>query len=157
MYKLEFQTTNNTIEYAALILGLRATKYLNIQQLTVFGYSELIIQQVTNFYQVKQQMLNFYRNEVWDLIDNLFLAFNISFIPRDHNQVIDSLALAATYFKIPKVSHLKYVIEARYKPSIPDNIKYWKVFHDDLEIKQFLELTCEFSTSVIDEDKDMET
>ena len=43
MYKLEFQTTNNIVEYEALIPGLRAAKYLNIQQLTLFGDSELII------------------------------------------------------------------------------------------------------------------
>ena len=96
-------------------------------------------------------MLKVYQKEVWDLIDNLFIAFNISFIPRDHNQTIDSLALASTYFKIPKVSHLKYPIEVRYGPFVPDNIKHWKAFYDDLEIKQFLELTGEFSTSSIDE------
>ena len=31
MYKLEFVTTNNTTEYEALILGLRAAKDLGIQ------------------------------------------------------------------------------------------------------------------------------
>ena len=54
MYKLEFQTTNNIVQYEALIPGLRAAKYLNIQQLSVFGDSELIIQQVKNVYHVKQ-------------------------------------------------------------------------------------------------------
>ena len=48
---------------------------------------------------------------------------------------IDSLALAAAYFKVPKVTHLKYPINVRYRPSIPDDIKHWKVFHDDQEIK----------------------
>ena len=85
MYKLEFQTTNNTAKYESLILGLRAAKDLKIQQFIVFGDSKLIIQQVKNVYQVKQQLLKVYRNEVWNLIDNFFLDFNISFIPRDHN------------------------------------------------------------------------
>ena len=31
MYKLEFQTANNVAEYEALVLGLRAAKYLGIQ------------------------------------------------------------------------------------------------------------------------------
>ena len=44
MYKLEFKTTNNTAEYEALILGLRAAKYLGIQELVVFGDSKLVIQ-----------------------------------------------------------------------------------------------------------------
>ena len=31
MYKLEFITTNNTAKYEALLLGLKAAKYLGIQ------------------------------------------------------------------------------------------------------------------------------
>ena len=53
MYKLEFQTTNNIVEYEALILGLRAAKDLNTRQLTVFGDSELVVQQVKNIFRVK--------------------------------------------------------------------------------------------------------
>ena len=70
------------------------------------------------------------------MIDNFFIAFNISFIPRDHNQIVDSLALAATHFRIPKQNHLKHPIEVRYRPSVPDNIKHWRVFEDDIEIKK---------------------
>ena len=64
MYKLEFKTTNNTAEYEALILRLRAAKDLGIKELAVFGDSELVIQQVKRVYQVKQYLLKFYRNEV---------------------------------------------------------------------------------------------
>ena len=45
MYKLEFVTTNNTVEYEELILG--------IQQIFVYGDSELVVQQVRDKYQVK--------------------------------------------------------------------------------------------------------
>ena len=154
MYKLEFQKTNNVAEYEALVLGLRDAKDLGIQQLPIFGNSELVVQQVRSIYQVKQQLLKVYKNEVWDLIDNLFTAFNISFIPRDHNHTTDSLALATTFFKVPQNTQLRYPIEVRNRPSIPDNIKHWKVFQDDLEIKKFLELTGEFSNSQIDEEQD---
>ena len=81
---------------------MRAAKDLGIQQLVVFGDSELVVQQVRNVSQVKQQVLKVYRNEVWDLMDNFFSAFNISFIPRDQNHTTDSLALAATFFKVPQ-------------------------------------------------------
>ena len=47
MYELEFITTNNTAEYEALLLGLRAAKYLGIQQIYVYGDSELVVQQVS--------------------------------------------------------------------------------------------------------------
>ena len=145
MYKLEFQTTNNVAKYDASILRLRVAKDLGIQQLVVFGDFELVVQQVRNVYQVKKQLLKVYKNEVWDLIDHFFTTFNISFIPRDHNQTADSLALAATFFKVPQNTQLKYPIEVRHRPSIHDNIKHWRVFQDDMEIKKFLELTGEFS------------
>ena len=70
MYKLEFITTNNTTEYEALLLGLKAAKDLGIQQISVYGDSELVVQQVRNNYQVRQDLLKVYHNEVWDMIDN---------------------------------------------------------------------------------------
>ena len=128
MYKLEFVTTNNTAEYEALILGLRDAKDLGIHQLSVYGDSELVVQHVKYKYQVKQDLLKVYRNEVWYMIDNYFIAFNISFIHRDHNKKYDSLALVATHFKIPKQTQLKYPIEIRYRTLVPDNIRQWRVF-----------------------------
>ena len=53
-----------------------------------------------------------------------------------------------------KQTQLKYPIEVRHGPSISDNIKHWRVFNDDQEIKKFLELTGEFSNSQIDEEQD---
>ena len=43
MYKLEFTTTNNTAEYEALLLGLKYAKDLGIQQIFVYGDSELVV------------------------------------------------------------------------------------------------------------------
>ena len=88
-YKLEFGATNNVAEYEALILGLRAVREMGIQEVAVFSDAELVVQQIRNAYQAKHPRLRSYRNEVWDLIDNFFLAFNISFIPRDKNQKTD--------------------------------------------------------------------
>ena len=135
MYKLEFKITNNTAEYEALILGLRVAKDLDIQEVVVFGDLELVIQQAKNIYQLKQHLLKVYINEGWDLIDNFFSYFNTTFVPREYNETTDSLALAIAYFKVPKLTHLKYPIDVRYRPSFPDHIKHWKVFHNDQEIK----------------------
>ena len=86
------------------------------------------------------------------MIDNFFVAFNITYIARDHNQTANSLALATTHFMIPKTAQLKYPIEVRYRPSVPDNIKHWRVFEDDLEIKSLLEMNGDFSNSLIDQE-----
>jgi ribonuclease HI len=106
------------------VLGLRAAKDMAIDSVVVFGDSELIINQVRNIYQARKQSLKQYRNEVWDLIDNLFLAFNISFIPREHNQKADSLALTASTFRPPIGPNIKYQVEIRHRTAIQGNIKH---------------------------------
>jgi hypothetical protein len=37
-----------------------------------------------------------------------------------------------------------------YRPSIPDNIKYWQFFEYDQQIKKFMEVINEFSNTHID-------
>ena len=43
-YKLEFEATNNVAEYEALVLGLRAAREMGIQEATMFGDAELVVQ-----------------------------------------------------------------------------------------------------------------
>jgi len=95
-----------------------------------------------------------YRNEVWDLIDNLFLSFIISFVPREDNTLVDSLVVYASNLKIPLPPKPKYDVEVKYGPSILDNVKHWKVFEADLEMKIFLESIDEFYALHIDQDPD---
>jgi ribonuclease HI len=155
-YKLEFETTNNVAEYEALVLGLRVAKDMGIMEVEVFRDVELIVQQVKNAYRAKHPWLRSYKNEVWDLIDNFFSAFNISFVPREENTLVDSQVVSSSLFRIPLPPNIKYDVEISYMPSVPDNIKHWKVFEDDLEIKKFLESVDEFSALHIDQDPDPE-
>jgi ribonuclease HI len=155
-HKLEFEVTNNVAEYEALVLGLRAAKEMGIREMAVFGDAELIVQQVKNVYQARHPRLKNYKNEVWDLIDSFFLAFNISFIPREENVPTDFLAFSASLFEAPVLSTAQSDVEIRYRPSIPDNVKHWKVFEDDLEIEKFLQSIDDFSALHIDEDPDTE-
>jgi hypothetical protein len=87
---------------------------------------------------------------VWDLVDSFFSAFNISFIPREENTMADSLDVSTSNFIIPTPPMIKYDVEVKYRPSILDNVKYWKVFEDDLELKNSLETVDEFSAIHID-------
>jgi hypothetical protein len=97
-----------------------------------------------------------YINEVWDMIDSFSLDFNISFVPREENYVADSLAVSTSNFKVPLPPKLKYEVEIKYRPSIPDNVKHWKVFEDDIKIKRFLEAVDEFFYMHIDQNQDSE-
>jgi ribonuclease HI len=155
-YKLEFETTNNVTEYEALVLGLRTAKDMGIEELLVFGDAELIGHHIKNLYQTKHPRLRSYRNEVWDLVDSFFSTFNISFIPREENTMDDSFTVSTSNFRIPIPPKLKYDVEVKYMPSILDNVKYWKVFEDDLEFKKFLETVDEFFALHIDQDHDYE-
>jgi hypothetical protein len=47
-------------------------------------------------------------------------------------------------------------VEVKCRPYIPDNVKHWKYFEDDLEIKKFLETVDEFYDLHIDQDQDTE-
>jgi ribonuclease HI len=155
-YKLEFEATNNVAEYEAMVLGLRDVKEMGIEEIAVFGDAEVIIQQVRNAYRAKHPQLKSYRNEVWDLIENFFSAFNISFIPREKNALADSLSISASLFRIPLSPKRKYDVEIKYRPAVPDNVRHWKVFEDDLEIKNFLQDVDEFAALHIDQDPNLE-
>jgi hypothetical protein len=88
---------------------------------------------------------------VCDLVDNFFLAFNIS-IPREANQKVDSLALDSNTFKHPIGPNIKYQVEVRHRKAIPDNIKHCQVFSDDLELQIFIETIEELSSISIDQE-----
>ena len=49
-YKLEFETINNIAEFEALILGLKVTIEMGVNQISMFGDSKLIIQHVKSIY-----------------------------------------------------------------------------------------------------------
>ena len=124
-FKLEFESTNNVTEYETLILSLQTTKQMGIQSISIFGDSELIIRQIKNWCQTKHPRLRSYRNEVWDIVENYFEAFNLHFIPREENRMENSLEVTASTFKPPINPRLRYEIELRHRPSIPDNVKHW--------------------------------
>jgi len=45
---MEFNCTNNTVEYEALIQGLKKAIDLDIKELIAYGDSEIIVRQVRN-------------------------------------------------------------------------------------------------------------
>ena len=84
------------------------------------------------------------------MVEHYFSAFNISYISRETNKWADSLAVAASSFKVPLEPKDSDEIHIKHRPSIPDNIKHWQVFEDDQQLQKFLECIDEFSESLID-------
>lgn len=62
----------------------------------------------------------------------------------------NSLVIVIRNFKPPQNLLLKYGVEVKYRPSILDNVKHWKVLEDDEQIKRFI-VVGEFANSTIDQ------
>ena len=92
--RLEFECTNNTAEYEALVQGLRKAIELKANNLKVFGDSEIIVKQIWNQIHCISPHLKAYQNEVWDLL-KCFNTFNIISIPRLKNAAADLFATSA--------------------------------------------------------------
>jgi ribonuclease HI len=148
---LEFECTNNTIEYEALLQGLKKALDLDVQHLVVFSDSEIVVKQVENVIHYLTPNLKKYQTEVWSLIRK-FIAFNINSIPRSSNSEADLLAnVASKLFPADGFSPNAFLIELLFRPSIPDNITNWRVFDDDQQIINFMHMDDTLQDAVIDE------
>jgi ribonuclease HI len=152
-FKLDFKVTNNIAEYEALLMGLNAAKEMEIKRLHVFGDADLIIQQVNKSFQEKHVKLKAYRYEVLRAI-HTFADFKISYVPRAMNELADSLIVSACAFIPPLPHKLNYEIQVKYRLSLPDNVKFWKVFEDDVELARFLAVIDEFVDLQIDQENE---
>ncbi|XP_016165024.1 uncharacterized protein LOC107607607 [Arachis ipaensis] len=93
--RFSFQTSNNQAKYEALLAGLRLAQSLNITQLQVYCDSQLVVQQVTGNFQVKDQLLEKYHALVRELIPQ-FTSIQITHIARKQNTRADALSKLAT-------------------------------------------------------------
>jgi ribonuclease HI len=149
--RLEFECTNNVAEYEALLQGLRKALDMHIQNLIVFGDSEIVVRQVRNYIHCLTPHLKCYQSKVWSLI-NQFSAFNINSIPRSGNVEADLLAnVASKLLPTDGLSPSTFSVELLFRPSVPNNITSWRVFEDDQQIINFLHMEETFQGAVIDE------
>jgi len=99
--------TNNIAEYTALIFALQEVLLLKADQVKVYTDSELMYQQVTGAYKVKNDHLKLLHAQVQHLIQG-FNSFEIKYIPREQNSEADKLATQAL-----KKKQIKMVAPAR--------------------------------------------
>lgn len=120
--RLEFQYTNNTVQYEALVQDLKKCIYLCFKNLKVFGDSEIIVRQVSDIVHYNSPHLKGYQSKVLNMINNYF-AFNITTIPRSQNRETNSLATATSRLA-PLEDYQKsiFLVEILYRPSIPKNV-----------------------------------
>ena len=94
MVCLNFPTTNNVVEYEALIAGLDLAKATGAKNMVVYCDSQVVTSQVTGNYKCKNERMKKYLEQVKDRISSLQVKFVQ--IPREDNKHVDRLAKATS-------------------------------------------------------------
>ena len=129
--------------------GLKKAIELQVKNLKVYGYFEIVVKQIRNKIHCISPHLKAYQNEVSDLLIN-FHALNISSIPRAKNAAADLLATSAARL-VP--TNNRCLIEFIFKPYVPDNITNMRVFDDDHKILECLTNNDTFKGAIIDDEE----
>jgi ribonuclease HI len=95
MVRLHFPASNNTVEYEALINGLRIAVELRIKCLEIRGNSELVVGQVMKDKNCIDPRMAAYCQAVRDL-EGKFHGLELHHVLRDYNKAADVLAKVAS-------------------------------------------------------------
>uniref|UniRef100_A0A2N9EKU0 Uncharacterized protein n=1 Tax=Fagus sylvatica TaxID=28930 RepID=A0A2N9EKU0_FAGSY len=93
--QLRFRATNNEAEYEALLAGLKLSKNMGIENLTVKSDSQLVVGQVKGEYEAKEDRMKKYLMAVKNLLTQ-FKKVELLQIPREENEAADRLARLAS-------------------------------------------------------------
>jgi len=91
---------NNVAEYETIIIGLELAIKMHIEQLQVFGDSQLIIRQINGQYEVRNAKLLPLHQRTKNLIAQ-FLKIEVNHVPRSENDKADALAKLAASLTLP--------------------------------------------------------
>jgi ribonuclease HI len=92
---LHFPTSNNVVEYEALVNGLRIAVELGVRRLDARGDSQLVIDQVMKNSHCRDRKMEAYCNEVRRLEDK-FYGLELNHVARRYNETVDELAKIAS-------------------------------------------------------------
>ena len=93
--QLQFPATNIEAEYEAILANLRVAKVLGVKNLRLRSDSKLIVGQITNRYEAKEERMKKYLQLTSQLIDE-FDSVKLELIPREENSVADEIARLAS-------------------------------------------------------------
>ena len=94
MVRLDFPTTNNEVEYEALVAGLDLTRAAGATSVVIYCNSQVITNQVNRDYECKGERMKRYLDQVKRRVDDP--QAKIVKIPRGENEQADHLAKAAS-------------------------------------------------------------
>ena len=110
-----FKASNNEAEYKTLIAGLKLAKEMKVELLDIFSDSQLVVCQITEEYQAREEKMIAYLLRAQELLRS-FSSFTIHQIPRSQNAEVDALARLAS---ARDTDQLKFIpVEILNSPSI---------------------------------------
>ena len=92
---MKFSVTNNEAEYAGILTGLRLKKALGAKNLLVQNDSKLVIGQIKEEYEAKEERMQKYLRLTKHLTQE-FDKMEFVQIPRSQNMVVDEVAKIAS-------------------------------------------------------------
>jgi ribonuclease HI len=92
--RLQFDTTNNTAEYEAVLLGLRKAKALGVRRLLIRTDSKLVASHVDKSFEAKEEGMKRYLEAVRSM-EKCFAGITVEHLPRGQNEEADTLAKSA--------------------------------------------------------------
>ena len=88
---VQYQTTNNEIEYEALLKGLELAKFVEAKSILILGDSQLIMGQINRTYEAKEERMKKYLEMVLRLVRK-FEKTDFVQILREENMEANTLA-----------------------------------------------------------------
>ncbi|XP_066163801.1 uncharacterized protein [Oryza sativa Japonica Group] len=92
--RLQFDTTNNTAEYEAILLGLKKTKALGVRRLLIRTDSKLVASHVDKSFEAKEEGIKRYLEAVRSM-EKCFAGITVEHLPRGQNEEADALVKSA--------------------------------------------------------------
>ncbi|XP_022041452.1 uncharacterized protein LOC110944036 [Helianthus annuus] len=89
--RLDFENTNNTAEYEALLAGMRLAKNMKAKYVEASTDSQLVVKQYQGEYEAKDSIMAQYVAKVKETAE-AFRSFNLDYIPRGRNRKSDALS-----------------------------------------------------------------
>nr|GEV22683.1 reverse transcriptase domain-containing protein [Tanacetum cinerariifolium] len=93
--RFKFKTTNNKVEYEALLAGLRIAEEMEIKYLARFIDSQLVVNQDKGLFEARQPVIKKYIEKTKEVLRN-FDTYSMEHIRRNQNKNVDALSKLAS-------------------------------------------------------------
>jgi ribonuclease HI len=121
--QIHYKASNNSVEYEALIHGLRITVSLGIKRLLAFGDSKVVIEQVNKEWDCVKDTMDAYCAEIRKL-EGHFEGIEFQHVPRNNNVAADVLSkLGSRRALVPAGMFVQDLCKPSIKLLEPDNPK----------------------------------